>query len=325
MDFKRIIQPVEKELKEFSGFYKSRLKTKVSLLTQIVNYGTQTEGKKLRPALVFLTSLMCAGKVTDRAMNGAVLTEMLHNATLVHDDVVDDADERRGIKSINALWNNQIAVLVGDYFLAQGLLTAIDNDEFEYLRILSNSVKRMSEGELSAIDAIKNGAKDEETYFNIISSKTASLLASCTEIGAVSADANAEEREAASKFGEYIGIAFQIKDDIFDYTSNHAIIGKPTGNDIREKKITLPLIYSLSHTDSASEKKIMKMLKNKEVAKKDIAYIIDFVIQSGGIEYAQKKAEEYSETAKNVLKLCPESEAKSSLLMLADFVHQRTK
>lgn len=325
MAFKKIIQSVENDLNLFDSVYKSRLKTKVSLLSTIINYGTKSKGKKLRPALVFLSGLACGGKVDERAMNGAILTEMLHNATLVHDDVVDDADERRGLKSINALWSNQIAVLVGDYYLAQGLLTAIDNNEFEYLRILSNTVKRMSEGELNAIEHAKSLTIDESTYLSIASDKTASLLSTCTEVGAVSASSTEEQRQCLAGYGEKIGVAFQLKDDIFDYVSSHSIIGKPTGNDLREKKITLPLIYALDNAEKKKKSEVLKILKQKELSKKDIEYIIEFAKKSGGIEYTKKKAEQYSEEAKSCINKFPDSEAKTALLLLADFVHQREK
>ncbi len=325
MNFKDILNPIEKELSEFDSFYNSRLKTKVSLLSTIINYGTKSKGKKLRPTLVFLSAMLLGEKIGERQMNGAVLSEMLHNATLVHDDVVDEADERRGIKSINALWNNKIAVLVGDYYLAQGLLTAIDNDEFEYLKILSSSVKRMSEGELLSLEKSKDVLISEEIYFEICSNKTASLLSSCCEIGAVSADADEESRAKLALFGEKIGVAFQLKDDLFDYTSSNTIIGKPTGNDIKEKKMTLPLIYALSNTDDSKRKEIIKTLKKKKLTKKEIHFVVDFAIENGGIDYTQKIAEKYINEAKELLSDFEESSAKESLLLLTDFIISRRK
>jgi octaprenyl-diphosphate synthase len=250
---------------------------------------------------------------------------MLHNATLVHDDVVDEADERRGIKSINALWNNKIAVLVGDYYLAQGLLTAIDNDEFEYLKILSNSVKRMSEGELLSLEKSKDVMITEEIYFEICSNKTASLLSSCCEIGAVSANADAETRAKLASFGEKIGVAFQLKDDLFDYTSSNTIIGKPTGNDIKEKKITLPLIFALSNADDIKKKEILKIIKKKKLTKKEIQYVVDFAIENGGINYTQRIAEQYIQDAKDLIAEFDESSAKSALIALTDFIINRKK
>ncbi len=323
MNFKDILIPIEKELSDFDSFYKKRLKTKVSLLSTIINYGTKSKGKQLRPSLVFLSAMLFGEKVSERQFNGAVLSEMLHNATLVHDDVVDEADERRGIKSINALWNNKIAVLVGDYYLAQGLLTAIDNDEFEYLKILSNSVKRMSEGELLSLEKSKDVLMTEEIYFEICSNKTASLLSSCCEIGAVSANATSEEREQLALFGEKIGVAFQLKDDVFDYTSSNTIIGKPTGNDIKEKKITLPLIYALSNAEDTKRKEIIKILKKKKLTKKEIQYVVDFAVENGGIEYTQNIAENYINDAKKLIADFDDCAAKKSLLALADFIINR--
>ena len=328
MDYSQIISPIKKELDTFDTYYNKRIKTKVALLSTIINYGSKSQGKKLRPSLVFLSTLICQDKIDERAYNGAVLAELLHNATLVHDDVVDDANQRRGIKSINAIWNNKTAVLVGDYFLAQGLLTAIDNDEFDYLKILSTTVKRMSEGELLALEKSKEVAIDSEVYFEIISNKTASLFSSCCEIGAIAANASMEQRKQLSSYGENIGIAFQLKDDLFDYSRTSSIIGKPIGNDIKEKKITLPLIYAFSQVEKKEANRIIKLIKDVQAdktSKKEINYIYDFAKENGGIDYTIAMTHKYSDMAKQDIINFPDNQGKTALMQLADFVHLRGK
>jgi octaprenyl-diphosphate synthase len=319
-----ILFPIEENLEAFSKYYKSLFSTKVSLLSTVLSYINKTGGKKLRPALVMLSAGL-NGTINERTYVGASLIELLHNATLVHDDVVDDAKERRGFPSINSVWNNKTAILIGDYLLGKGLLTAIDRNETGFLKIISDSVKRMSEGELLALEKSKNVELDEETYLNIISNKTASLLSAGCQIGAESVGANEEVRNKMKLYGEFVGIAFQIKDDIFDYISNANIIGKPTGNDIKEKRITLPLIHVLSKVPNSERKAILKLIKKQRLHKDEIVKIIDFVIDKGGIKYAQAKAEDYSKKAIEQIISLPDNEYKESLLDFAKYAVSRNK
>jgi octaprenyl-diphosphate synthase len=298
------------------------LQTKVSLLNLILKYVTSKKGKQLRPVLVFL-SAQAAGVINQRTYIGAALVELLHTATLIHDDVVDEASERRGLASINSKWNNKIAVLIGDFLLSKGLITAIDAGETEFLGVTSRAVKRMSEGELLSIDMSRSISLDEETYFRIISDKTASLLSTCCEIGALSTSDNVEFREAMRDYGEAIGIAFQIRDDIFDYTSRSSLIGKPVGNDLKEKKVTLPLIYALNNATDKEKSSIIKLIKRGKLKKADVNLIIDFVVEKKGIEYAENIAKKYILQAQNSLAVFPESPAKESLLRFSEFVFSR--
>jgi len=322
MDIKEIAKPVRNHLDEFDDYFKQMMKSKVSLLDLIVRYITKKKGKRVRPTLVFL-SAQVSGTVSNRTFIAAAMTELLHTATLVHDDVVDESEVRRGIASINKAWSNKIAVLFGDYLLSKGLLAAIDNDEFEFLKALSVSVKRMSEGELLQIQKSKEMTTNEDTYFRIISDKTASLIANCCQIGAISATDDKDKQLALRDYGELIGLAFQIRDDIFDYSSKSTMIGKPVGNDLKEKKITLPLIHSLNNADRAKSKEMIKLIKNGNMQKKDVAQIIKFVTDYGGLEYATKKAEELAEEAITKLDIFEESEAKNSLIKFANFVIKR--
>jgi len=323
MTLTEITKPVKDDLKEFSTYFKSNLNTKVALLNIIIKYVTQRTGKQIRPVLVFLSAKV-SGEVNKRSYIGATLVELLHTATLIHDDVVDEATERRGIASINAKWNNKIAVLIGDFLLSKGLLTATDNNEYKFLQAVSVSVKRMSEGELLSIDKSRGGSIDEETYYRIIGDKTASLISTCCKIGSISATDNSDFNNALEQYGENVGIAFQIKDDILDYTSRSILLGKPVGNDIKEKKITLPLIYALSKMDSDEAERIQKRILKGKIKKNEIIELINRVIELGGIEYAEDSARIYIEKAKQNLAIFPESEAKNSLLLFADFVISRT-
>jgi len=322
MILSEITDPVLGHLEKFNTYFKALLQTKVSLLNLILKYVTSKKGKQLRPVLVFLAA-QASGGVTQRAYVGAALVELLHTATLIHDDVVDEASERRGLASINAKWNNKIAVLVGDYLLSKGLISAIEAGETEFLIVTSKAVKRMSEGELLSIDKSRSSSYDEETYFRIISDKTASLLSTCCEIGALSSSNNQEYREAMRDYGEAIGIAFQIRDDIFDYTSRSSLIGKPVGNDLKEKKITLPLIYSLNNSPDKEKSAIIKLIKRGKLKKAEVSTIIEFVQQKKGIEYAEKVALEYIRKAQISLGVFPESPAKESLLRFTEFVLTR--
>ncbi len=317
----QIKRPVETELKQFNEQFKSSLKSKSTLLDLVTKYIFKQKSKKIRPLLVFLSSA-AAGGISERSYRGAILVELLHTATLVHDDVVDNAEKRRGLPSINAVWKNKIAVLLGDYLLAKGLMLAVDGEDFDFLKIITNTVRRMSEGELLQISKTRKLNIDEETYFRIISDKTASLLSTCCEIGARSATEDPEEIEAMRKFGENLGIAFQIRDDILDFVGKSGVIGKPLGGDIKEKKLTLPLIYTLNKKDKPEADKIKKLIR-KSGRKDNLQTVIDFVKENGGIEYSYKVAKDYSDSAKENLKIFPESDSRKALEMLVDFVIDR--
>jgi octaprenyl-diphosphate synthase len=316
-----ISHPIKLELDRFDDLFKESMKSNVKLIDLIARYIIRQKGKKIRPLLVLLAAKV-AGGVTERTYRGAVMVELLHTATLVHDDVVDNADKRRGFWSINKVFKNKVAVLMGDYLLSRGLLIAVHGKDFDFLDVITTTVKRMSEGELLQIRKTRKLDIDEETYFKIISDKTASLLETCCQIGALSSSANTDYIEAMRKYGEYIGIAFQIRDDILDYEGNSVTIGKPVGGDIKEKKITLPLIYSLQQVSKNDAAKIKKILKNGD--KKDsVKEIIDFVKLNNGISYAADIAASYSKKALDILNIFPDSPSKTSLHELADFVIDR--
>jgi octaprenyl-diphosphate synthase len=322
MSLKELSKPVEQDLKEFNKFFKEQMKTNVSLLNLIIQYMTRKRGKQVRPTLVFLSALLC-GDISRRSYTGAAMIELLHTATLIHDDVVDEASERRGMASINATWNNKIAVLIGDFLLSKGLLASIDKGEFDFLRATSHAVRRMSEGELLQIQKSREIDIDEETYFKIISDKTASLMASCCEIGAISATDDKDTHMKMRQFGEYLGIAFQIKDDIMDYQSRSSIIGKPVGNDLKEKKLTLPLIHAFTNVSKSETKRIVRIIKSGGMSRKAINEVIDFARENGGITYSEVKALEYSRKAIDLINDFPDSEAKQSLEGIARFVVER--
>ncbi len=322
MNLAEITDPVLGHLEKFNSYFKGLLQTNVSLLTLILKYVTSKKGKQLRPVLVFL-SAQASGAINQRTYVGAALVELLHTATLIHDDVVDEASERRGLASINSKWNNKIAVLIGDFLLSKGLITAIDSNEHAFLGVTTKAVKRMSEGELLSIDKSRSVNIEEETYYKIIADKTASLLSTCCEIGAMSTSSNPDYHEAMRDYGEAIGMAFQIRDDIFDYTSRSTLIGKPVGNDLKEKKVTLPLIYALNNSSAKEKAAIVKLIKRGKLKKVELNTIIDFVKDKNGIEYSEKKALSYVTHAKNCLGVFPESPAKASLLKFADFVITR--
>lgn len=318
-----ISQIINDELEQFNSQFKKSIWSDTKIVNFIIRYLLKQKGKKIRPLLVILSSKIC-GDVSDRTYRGATLVELLHTATLVHDDVVDEAETRRGFPSINAVWKNKAAVLIGDYLLAKGLMTAVDGNDFDFLRVITNTVKRMSEGELLQSSKTRKLNNDEETYYKIISDKTASLLSTCCEVGARAVTDDDIKITAMRNFGENLGIAFQIRDDILDYIGKKSILGKPLGGDIREKKLTLPLIYALKNSSKEKSNEVMKILKMKE-RKMDVDKVIDFVIQNGGIEYSENAAKEYGEKAKKELSIFPDSEIKSSLLELVDFIIERTK
>ena len=320
-DLSEISSPIKTELDKFDELFKVSMKSKVGLVDLIARYIIRQKGKKIRPLLVLLSAKV-AGGVNDRTYRGAVLVELLHTATLVHDDVVDNADKRRNFWSINKIFKSKAAVLMGDYLLSRGLMIAVEGKDYDFLGVITNTVKRMAEGELLQIQKTRRLNIDEETYFKIISDKTASLLETCCEIGAMSASDNPEYHNAMKQFGESIGIAFQIRDDILDYEGKTKLIGKPVGGDIKEKKITLPLIYSLNQVSNGEASNIRKLIKNVN-GKESVNEIIEFVRKNDGINYALDKAHSYSEKAKEALKVFPDSPSKIALEALVDFVIDR--
>jgi octaprenyl-diphosphate synthase len=316
-----ISQPIKSELDRFNDIFKEAMRSKVGLVDLIARYIIRQKGKKIRPLLVLLSAKLCGG-ITERSYRGAVLVELLHTATLIHDDVVDNADKRRGMFSINALFKNKVAVLMGDYLLSRGLMTAIAGKDYDFLGVTTDAVKRMSEGELLQIQKTRKLDIDEETYFKVISDKTASLLETCCTIGAMSTTDNKDFIEAMRNFGHSLGMSFQIRDDILDYEGTTNLIGKPVGGDIKEKKITLPLIYSLNNVSKSEAARIRKVLKNGN-DKTKVKEVIQFVKDNNGIDYALKVAQKYSEQAKESLNIFPDSPTKISMQALVDFVTQR--
>ncbi len=323
MNLEIIEHPIEKELNEFSGYFKSAMKSHVVLVDIIARYIVKQKGKKIRPVLVFLAA-QATGGITERSYRGATLVEILHTATLIHDDVVDDADTRRGLASINAVWKNKVAVLMGDFLLSRGLLLALTYDDFYFLKATSNAVKRMSEGELLQIQKSRSLDLEEKTYLQIISDKTASLLSTCCEIGAHSSGADITLVRALRDYGENLGMAFQIRDDVLDYIGRKSITGKPTGLDIKEKKLSLPLIHAIRQAQKNEGKHIVRLIKNG-ASMKDVQSVVDFVQTHGGIEYAMQRAREFGERARTSLFLLPPSDAKNSLDAFIDFVIERKK
>lgn len=307
----------------FEGKFREALQSKVALLDIIMRYVLKRKGKQMRPLFVFLTAEMCGG-VNESSYRAAILIEMLHTATLIHDDVVDDSHERRGFFSLNALWKNKISVLIGDYLLAKGLLLAIDNEDYDLLKIVSRATRQMSEGELMQIEKARFLDIKEEVYFEIIRKKTASLIASCTAIGAQSSGIEPEWVDKMYKFGEAVGIAFQIRDDLFDYGDGQAI-GKPRGIDIKEKKMTLPLIYLLQNVDYFEKRKIINLVKRHSQNPEKVNEVITRVNSSGGISYAREKMIEYRDKAISILHEFPENPSRIALEQLVIFTTERNK
>ncbi|MFH2141246.1 MAG: polyprenyl synthetase family protein [Bacteroidota bacterium] len=321
--FDAIKTPVNKELQNFELFFRNSMKSKAPLLNIITSYIVRRKGKQMRPMFVFLTAKML-GEINQSTYTAASLIELMHTATLVHDDVVDDSHMRRGFFSINALWKNKIAVLVGDYLLSKGLLLAVENKEYDLLEIVSVAVREMAEGELLQIEKARKLDISEEIYYEIIRKKTAVLLASCTSIAAKSIKADEETINKLWNFGENVGMAFQIKDDIFDFDLNNKT-GKPSGNDIKEKKMTLPLIYALNQATVSEKGKIIRLIKNNKLEKKNVERIIDFVKTHGGIDYSEIKMNQYINQANVILDDFPENDAKNALKKLVDYSVQRKK
>lgn len=312
--------PIDKELQIFERKFREAMRSDVALLDKVTYYIYQRKGKQVRPMFVFLSAKICGG-VTEATYTGASLIELLHTATLVHDDVVDDSNERRGFFSVNALWKNKIAVLVGDYLLSKGLLLSLEHQQYKLLHIVSNAVKLMSEGELLQMEKARRLDITEDIYFKIITNKTASLIASACATGAASTTDDDELIEKFRLFGEYIGIAFQIKDDLFDY--GQADVGKPTGIDIKERKMTLPLIYTLNHSDKKEKKWIINTVKNHNEDKERVQQLIQLVHDKGGMRYATERMHEYKQKAFDIIQELEDSEAKDGLIELVNYITER--
>ena len=317
-----IREPISKEMEVFEEKFSKLMLSKVPLLNRITHYIIKRKGKQMRPMLIFLCSkLLSNGKVNDKVYRGASVIELIHTATLIHDDVVDESNKRRGFFSINAIWKNKIAVLVGDFLLSKGMLLCIDNKDYDILDVISESVKQMSEGELLQIEKTKKLNIDEKTYFEIIQKKTASLISSCCKIAAISVTTNSNQIEKISKLGMYIGIAFQIKDDLFDYGKSR--IGKPRGIDIKQKKLTLPLIYTLNNVEKKERKWIINSLKKRNKSRSLINQIISLVKERGGLNYAIETMNKYHQLSLKELEDFQDSRYKHSLISMINYVIQR--
>ncbi len=317
-----ITAPIEKELKLFDEKFKATLKSDVKILDYVIKYLLRKKGKRIRPAIVFL-SANAVGKANEKSHIAAMMIELLHTATLVHDDVVDEANQRRGLPSINYIWKNKVGVLVGDYLLAQGLSISMEHERYDFLKIITDTVQKMSEGELLQIRKTKKLDNDEETYLKIIGAKTASLLQACAHLGALSATENEEQIAALKNYGYYLGLAFQIQDDILDFVGK-ASFGKELGGDIKEKKITLPLIYALQNAGKKESEKILRLLR-KQREKNFVAKIIEFTKVHGGLDMAREKEREFAKIAENELDKLPDTEYSNALRRLLQFVVNRER
>lgn len=326
MTLKEIWGPIQPYLQDFDKTFHRSVQSKTPLVDLVARYIIKRKGKRVRPVLVLLSAELCGG-VNERSYRGAALVEILHTATLIHDDVIDEADTRRGFASINATWKNKIAILMGDYLLAKGLLLCLESDDFEFLKITSTAVKRMSEGEIHQVQKSRQLDTDEETYLRIIADKTASLLSSCCEIGAASATEDRKKRQLLRDYGENVGIAFQIRDDLLDYIGRRSITGKPVGLDLNDKKLTLPIIYSLGQAPRKKGKEMIAIIKNggKKIKGRDVKEVLGFVTEYHGLEYAAKRAVHFASLAKTLISEFPDSPSKRSLMSFADFVVERDK
>ena len=317
-----IKKPIYYEMEVFEKKFRDSMSSNVSLLNRITHFIVNRKGKQMRPMFVFLVSKMFGnGKVNERTYRGAAVIELIHTATLVHDDVVDDSYKRRGFFSVNALWKNKIAVLVGDYLLSKGLLLSIENEDFDLLKIISVAVREMSQGELLQIEKSRSLDITIDTYFEIIRQKTATLIASCCAIGAKAVDCNEKEVQKMHKLGELIGMAFQIKDDLFDYGKKK--IGKPIGIDIREKKMTLPLIHVLNKSSKSEKRSIINIIKNRNKNKTKVDELIQLVKEKGGIEFAEEKMNFYRQKALKILREFPKNDYRDSLELILNYVIER--
>lgn len=325
MTLNEICKPINQELEQFEEQFKASLNSKVLLLNKVVDYVIAHRGKRLRPILVFLTA-NTVGKATQRSIISAVLIELLHTATLLHDDVVDESEMRRGGATVNKSWENKIAILTGDFLFATVLQLMVELGDMDTFRILSEVTRRMSGGELLQIERSKDYSMDEAIYFQLISDKTASLLAASCQLGALTSNSapQMEVVNSLKKLGEYLGVAFQIKDDLLDYVGDAKIIGKPTGNDIIENKITMPLSYALKNASEAERQKIIDIFESENSAN-EVQTIKSFVQRNGGLDYAEKKANEYVQHAECILSQFPDSESKTSLKLLLNYVTERDK
>ena len=319
----QIKAPINQDLSDFESNFRKSLKSDVPLLGTILDYMYRTKGKQVRPMFVFLSAAML-GKTNEQTQVAACSVELLHSATLVHDDVVDESYERRGVFSVNALWRNKLAVLVGDFILAQGLLLQLQHKQYGYLDLISRAVQDMAEGEILQIKKSRKLDIDTETYFNIIRKKTASLIATSLAIGAASVTSDKKIIEKMYLIGQDAGIAFQIKDDIFDYQEK-GIIGKPTGNDIKEKKITLPLLYLLNNSEPLERLRILRLVKRKNKNTEAVRELVDLVVRKGGIDYASQQMDLFREKAISAILEFPENEARTSLIALMNYITERKK
>ena len=318
----QIKKPIYDEMELFEEKFAQSMSSKVALLNRITHFIVNRKGKQMRPMFVFLVAKMLGkGKVNERTYRGAAVIELIHTATLVHDDVVDDSNKRRGFFSINALWKNKIAVLVGDYLLSKGLLLSIENEDFDLLKIISVAVREMSQGELLQIEKARDLNITEEVYYEIIRQKTATLLASCCALGAQAVNGTTKEVEKMHEFGELLGMAFQIKDDLFDYGDRK--IGKPLGIDIKEKKMTLPLIYTLNVASPKEKRQIINIVKNHNTDKTKVRELIQLVKAKGGLEFAQQKMESYRKQALKLLSEFPKNKYRDALELMLNYVIER--
>ncbi len=322
LSLSQIRRPIEAELKHFGRYFRGSMRSRVLLLDRITQYVLRQKGKQIRPILVLLSAKMC-GQINEASYRAAALVELMHSATLVHDDVVDDADMRRGMFSINALWKNKVAVLLGDFLLSRGLLLSLEYQDYKQLHALSDAVRRMSEGELLQIEKSRHLDIDEETYYRIISDKTASLIAACTTCGALSTTEDEALIERMRLMGEKLGLAFQIRDDLFDF--GVADVGKPIGIDLQEKKMTLPLIHALREAGTADRRRIMRIVRKNKKSRSDIREVATFVAEFGGIEYARDLMVQHAEEARELIAGFEPSESRAAMLALVDYTVQRSK
>jgi octaprenyl-diphosphate synthase len=318
-----IREPVKSEMREFDQRFKKSVESHIPLLNIVTRYVLKRKGKQMRPLFVFLASKMMGG-ITESTYTAASLIELMHTATLVHDDVVDESNERRGAFSVNALWKSKVAVLFGDYLLARGLLLAVEKNDYDLLEIVSDASRQMSEGELLQIQKSRSLNIDLDTYYEVIRKKTATLIASCTACGAKAAGASQDMVDRVYELGIHIGIAFQIKDDLFDYQENGSV-GKPTGNDIKDKKFTLPLIYALNQADSASRKRVIRTIKKGNRSPKVVREVVQFVKEQGGIEFANEQMQMHKNKAIEMLEQIPHSPSRDSMRDLVEFTVSRKK
>ena len=315
--------PIYQEMENFESMFSKSMFSKISVLNKIIHFILKRKGKQMRPMLVFLCAKMCSrsNKISEKTYRGASVVELIHTATLVHDDVVDDSNQRRGFFSINALWKNKIAVLVGDYLLSKGLLISIENNDFDILKIISVAVREMSQGEILQIEKSRKLNITEDEYFTIIKKKTASLIAACCAIGAKSVNSYVKDVQKIHRIGELIGIAFQIKDDLFDYSRFK--IGKPIGNDIKQKKITLPLIYSLNIANNKDKKWLLRAIKKSRNNKNIVKEVVQKVVDLGGVEYATKSMNMYKKKSINLLNTYPKSKYRDAMELMINYVVER--